>query len=184
MPKMFGLARIGRDVEIRHLSNGDAVCNISLAFSYGKKGADGYRPTQWVDASLFGKRAEALAPYLLKKGVISVTLDEVHIETYQGQNGEGHKLVGKVIDIELTGNGGQASAPTQNAPAPQQQRQQAPQQSQQRGAPQPDFSDMDDEIPFGNSITEVSDAMGQSKSHLRAKYGRGLSLKHVNQGEF
>ena len=64
--KAFGLARIGRDAEIRHTAGGDAVASLSLAFTYGRKGEDGKRPTQWVDASLWGKRAEALAQYLTK----------------------------------------------------------------------------------------------------------------------
>ena len=59
--KAFGLARIGRDVELRTTQSGETVAGLSLAFSFGKKGADGKRPTQWVDASLWGKRAEALA---------------------------------------------------------------------------------------------------------------------------
>jgi single-strand DNA-binding protein len=33
MIQLFGLARIGRDVETRSMSNGDAVANVSLAFS-------------------------------------------------------------------------------------------------------------------------------------------------------
>jgi single-strand DNA-binding protein len=65
--KASGIARIGKDVEVRYSPSGDAIANISLAFSYGKKQSDGKRATQWVDATLFGKRAESLAPYL-KKG--------------------------------------------------------------------------------------------------------------------
>ena len=57
-----GLARIGRDVELRFLPQGDAVANISLAFTYGRKDSEGKRPTQWVEASIWSKRAEALAP--------------------------------------------------------------------------------------------------------------------------
>lgn len=137
--KSFGLARIGRDVELRKTNNGDSVASISLAFSYGRKGEDGKRPTQWVDAALWGKRAEALAPYLLKGGQIAVTLEEVHIETYQGKNGEASKLVGKVLDIELAGGGERQAAP---APRPA---------ARTPAAPAPGgsgFDDMDDDIPF------------------------------------
>lgn len=137
MAQIFGLARIGRDAEIRKTSNGDAVVSLSLAFTYGKKGADNKRPTQWVDGSFWGNRAEALAPYLLKGGLVSITLEDIHIETYQGKNGEASKLVGKVSQIELAG-GGQAQ---QAAPAQQQHA--APAQR-----PAPNFSDMDDDIPF------------------------------------
>lgn len=109
--KSFGLARIGRDVEVRFTAGGDAVASLSLAFTYGRKGEDGKRPTQWVDAALWGKRAEALAPYLLKGGLVAVTLEEVHIETYQSANGQGHKLAGKVLDIELAGGDKPAASP-------------------------------------------------------------------------
>lgn len=147
--KAFGLARLGRNVEIRYMQNGDAVANLALAFSYGRKGTDGKRPTQWVEASLWGKRAEALAPCLAKGGLVSVSLEEVHIETYQGRNGEGHKLAARVVDIELAGDGErqggqgqhQAAAPAPAARAPQ--RPAAPASSPSSG-----FDDMDSDIPF------------------------------------
>ena len=150
--KAFGLARLGRDVELRYLPNGDAVANLSLAFSFGRKGEDGKRPTQWVDASLWGKRAEALVPYLLKGGLIEVTLDEVCIQSFDGQNGPGHKLVGKVLDIELAGSrenaqpAGNSSTPAPR-PAAAPARQPAPQPSRV-SRPASGFDDMDDDIPF------------------------------------
>ena len=113
--KAFGLARLSRDAEIRTTSQGESVATLALAFSYGRKGSDGKRPTQWVDGALWGKRAEALAPYLLKGGLVSVLLEDVHIETYQGKNGEASKLVGRVVDVELAGGGERTASP---APAP------------------------------------------------------------------
>ena len=136
--KAFGLARLGRDAEIRTTSNGEQVATLALAFSYGRKGSDGKRPTQWVDGALWGKRAEALAPYLLKGGLVSVSLEDVHVETFEGKNGPGHKLAARVVDVELAGGGERTAAP---APAP-------------RPAPRPPasassgFDDMDDDIPF------------------------------------
>lgn len=136
--KPFGLARLGRDAEIRTTSNGEQVATLALAFSYGRKGSDGKRPTQWVDGALWGKRAEALAPYLLKGGLVSVSLEDVHVETFEGKNGPGHKLAARVVDVELAGGGERTAAP---APAP-------------RPAPRPPasassgFDDMDSDIPF------------------------------------
>jgi len=101
--KASGIARIGKDVEVRYSPNGDAIANISLAFSYGKKQADGKRATQWVDATLFGKRAESLAPYLKKGGQIVAYLSDVNVQTYESKNGQGVKLVGKIDDLELIG---------------------------------------------------------------------------------
>lgn len=135
----FGLARLGKDAEIRHVPNGDAVVSLALAFTYGKKGADGKRQTVWIDGAFWGARAEALAPYLLKGGLVSITLDDVHIETYQSQKGEGHKLVGRVAQIELAGGGQTAAAPAQQRPAAQ---------PAQRQAARPDFISEPDDIPF------------------------------------
>jgi single-strand DNA-binding protein len=101
--KANGVARIGKDVEVRYSPNGDAIANLSLAFTYGKKQADGKRATQWVDATLFGKRAESLAPYLKKGGQIVAYLSDVNIQTYESKSGQGVKLVGKVDDLELIG---------------------------------------------------------------------------------
>ena len=101
--KASGIARIGKDVEVRYSPNGDAIANISLAFSYGKKQADGKRATQWVDATLFGKRAESLAPYLKKGGQIVAYLSDVNVQTYESKSGQGVKLVGKIDDLELIG---------------------------------------------------------------------------------
>ena len=136
--KAFGLARLGRDAEIRTTAQGESVVTLALAFSYGRKGSDGKRPTQWVDGALWGKRAEALAPYLLKGGLVSVSLEDVHVETFEGKNGPGHKLAARVVDVELAGGGERTAAP---APAP-------------RPAPRPPasassgFDDMDSDIPF------------------------------------
>lgn len=139
MAQLFGLAYIGRDAELRHLDNGDAVCNVSLACSYGRKLDNGKRPTTWVDGALWGKRAEALAPYLTKGQAVAVTVDDVHIEEFKMRDGTpGSKIVGKISSIDLAG-GGQGRAPAPSAPpAP------APKPPAQGTA----FEGMDDDIPF------------------------------------
>lgn len=143
--KAFGLARLGRDAEIRTTSQGESVATLALAFSYGRKGSDGRRPTQWVDGALWGKRAEALAPYLTKGGLVSVLLEDVHIETYQGKNGEASKLVGRVVDVELAGGGERAASP---APAPRAAPRPAPAPAAGSG-----FDDMTDDIPFRDPMS-------------------------------
>ena len=142
--QLIGLARLGRDAELRRTQGGDAVCSLSLAFNYGRKGQDGNKPTQWVEGTLWGKQAEALEQYLLKGKLLCVTIDEPHIETFEGRNGPGHKLTGRISSLEFAG-GGEG-----------QQRQAAPAQAPaQRPAPAPapaaapgGFADMDDSIPF------------------------------------
>jgi len=108
--------RIGNQPLIRHTPKGDAVLGLSLAYAYGRKGDDGKKPTQWLDGSLWGKQAEALAPYLNKGGQIVATIDDLHIETYQGKNGEGHKLVGRIVNLELLGGKPEGQTVQQAAP--------------------------------------------------------------------
>lgn len=143
MSQLFGVCRIGNDPELRYTPNGNAVINLALAFSYGRKGQDGKRPTTWTDASLWGKQAEAMAQYLTKGTQLCVTIRDVHIEEFQRRDGtSGSKLVGDIASIEFAGGGqqqGQQQQQRQPAPPPRQQ------QSQQ-AAPRDDEWDQD--IPF------------------------------------
>lgn len=141
MLQLTGLARLGRDVEVRYTPGGDPVANLSLAFAYGRKGQDGNRPTQWVDGSLWGKLAEALAPYLTRGVLVTVTIEDAHIETFRkSDNSEGYKLAGRITGIELAGGGEKKATP---APAPAQSQR----QNQNRNA---GFEDLDDgvDVPF------------------------------------
>lgn len=110
--KLIGLARIGKDVELRYTPKGDPVANISAAWNYGAKDQNGMKPTQWVDAALFGKRAESLAPFLKKGTTVMLDMNDVHVEVYNGKNGPNHKLCGKVENLWFAGT------PKEEAPAP------------------------------------------------------------------
>ena len=137
--KAQGLARIGKDAEVRFTPSGTAVANVSLAFTYGKKGDDGKRPTQWVDASIWGQRAEPMAPYLTKGKQIVAYLEDVHLQTYtKGDGTQNTKMVARLADLEFVAGGEQASSQPKPQPKPQ-----AAPQSQGSG-----FDDMDDDIPF------------------------------------
>lgn len=147
MPQLTDIGRIGRDTEVRFTPGGDAVANLAIACEYGRKGQDGKRLTQWVDATLWGKQAEAMAPYLVKGQQVHFTIDDAHIETYKKSDGnDGVKLTGKVIIIKFAGAppSSEASKPQAQRPAPQQR--QAPQQQAQQ--PAPDFDSFDDDLPF------------------------------------
>ncbi|WP_095151846.1 single-stranded DNA-binding protein [Pseudomonas sp. Irchel s3b5] len=148
MPTLTDVGRIGRDAELRFTPSGDPVINLALACDYGRKGQDGKRPTQWVDATLWGKQAEAMAPYLLKGQQVYFTMDDAHIETYaKTGGGEGFKLTGKIILIKFVGSPPQAANQPQQQARPQQSRQQAaaqPAQNQQAAPP----DSFDDDIPF------------------------------------
>lgn len=142
---LTGIARLGRDADIRFTPSGEKVANLALAFNYGKKGADNKRPAQWVEGALWGDRAEALKPHLLKGTSIGVTIADPHIETYTHNGEKREKLVGRIIDLEFAGGarpaqGGQSDAPTPPATPPQAQ---APAAATGAG-----FADFEDDIPF------------------------------------
>ena len=136
--KLIGLGRLGRDAELRYTTTGRQVASLSLAYNYGRK--DDHQ-SQWIEASLWGDQAERLVPYLLKGTLVHVILRDVHIETYEGRNGSGAKLVGTVMDIEFAGGkraeDGQRPTPTQKP---------APAQRPQRQASA--YDEDDDSIPF------------------------------------
>lgn len=140
---LTALARLGKDAELRHTPSGEQVCNLALAMNYGRKGDDGNRPTQWVDASLWGKRAEALAQHLTKGKLLFVVLEEPHIETYEGSKGTGSKMVARVISLEFAGGKSDDSASQQQRQAAQPRQQPKPQQQAGGG-----FADFSDDVPF------------------------------------
>ena len=134
------LVRLGRDAELRYAGE-HAVINLACVYDigYGDK-----KRGQWIEAALWGKQAEALAPYLLKGKQIVISADDLELDTFTKNDGTvSSKLKCRVVNVDLT-SGGQQAAP-QQAPV-QQQRQQTPQQQQApQRAPAPDF---DDSIPF------------------------------------
>lgn len=144
MAIITGLMRLGDDAELRYTQSGDAVCELPLAYGYGQKDSSGKKPTQWIRATIFGKRAEALAPYLKKGTAVSVVIVDPHVETFEKKDkSTGFKFVGKVSEIEFAGgrdgqrtdqsSGNSASKPAQK-PAP----------SSQSGG----YGDPDDDLPF------------------------------------
>lgn len=135
---LTGLARLGRDASLRYTQGGDPVLEMALAFNYGQKDGSGNKPTQWIKASIWGKRAEALAPHLKKGTAVSVVIVDPHIDTFEKQDkSTGFKFVGKVSEIEFAGSGERRS--DGNAPA-----------SKPAGKPQQlgGYSDPDDDLPF------------------------------------
>lgn len=152
MAHLTGLFRLGRDSELRFTADGTPICNLALAYNYGKKGQDGKRPTQWVDAAIYGKRAESLHEYLVTGVSIVATLQDPYIRTYEKKDGtQGFTLSGSILDLEFAGGGQQQqrSEPRQQAQPPQEQQRQSapPRQAPQRQAAD-NLADMDDDIPF------------------------------------
>lgn len=124
---------IGKDAELRHTQNGDAVASFSVADSMGRD-----KPTIWWRCNLWGKRAESLAQYLTKGSRVTVTGSAVERKWTDKEGAERVSLEIRANDIALQGGGEQSEAPRQA-------RQSAP----ARSAPAHDDGfDDDSEIPF------------------------------------
>jgi single-strand DNA-binding protein len=95
---------LGRDAEVRYLANGDAVASFSVADSHGREKA-----TIWWNCSLFGKRAESLAQYLVKGQAVTVS-GSVTEREYQKDGVTKKAQDVRVNDIALQGGKREESA--------------------------------------------------------------------------
>jgi len=73
--------RIGSDAALRTTQGGDKVASFNVAVDY-RDGRD--KKTNWYRVSLWGKRADALQPYLLK-GVSVTVAGEFSLGEYEGK---------------------------------------------------------------------------------------------------
>lgn len=141
---LTGLARLGRDASLRYTQGGDPVLEMALAFNYGQKDGSGNKPTQWIEASLWGKRAESLKDYLKKGAAVDVILSDPHIETWQKKDQTtGFKLVGKVLELEFAGGAREAGANPSGGKS-----QPAADSPRRPAAPARSFDDLTDDVPF------------------------------------
>ena len=122
---------LGGDAELRHTKAGTEVLQFTIATTagYGER-----KSTSWARCTLFGKRADSLAPYLVKGQQVAIT-GEVKLHEWTNKAGETKQsLEVNVQDVTLIGGKPAASEPAARAkPAP----------AQQEAA---DFAD--DDIPF------------------------------------
>lgn len=138
--KLIGLVRLGRDAELRYSGDGKtAILSFSGAYNYGRKGQDGKQPSQWVEFSLLGKRAENLAEHLKKGSQLFVVAGEVRVETYEKRDGSGQGMSFRATVEDLSFAGSKPEA------------QEAPRQAAKPSRPparSTGFDDMDSDIPF------------------------------------
>ena len=141
MATLTGLFTLGRDAETRVTGSGTTVVQLAVAYNYGRKGEDGKKPSQWVRASMFGKQAETLAPYLTKGKQVSLVIRDLHIATFQKQDGTtGTSLEGVADFDDFVNKPRQEGA----APAPAPRPAPAPAPPQSSGFDEFDSSD----VPF------------------------------------
>ncbi|MDU1347378.1 MAG: single-stranded DNA-binding protein [Eikenella corrodens] len=142
--KVILIGRLGRDPETRHMPNGDAVCNFSIATSESWKDQSGQKKerTEWHNITLYRKLAEIAAKYL-QKGSLVYLEGKIQSRKYTGKDGI-ERTAFDIITNEMKMLGGGNDSGQQNAqhtpPAPP--RRQAP------AAPAQPVDDIDDDVPF------------------------------------
>jgi single-strand DNA-binding protein len=129
---------LGNDCEQKYLPNGDAIVSFSVGVKagYGDKAS-----TTWARCAMFGKRGEAVAPYLLKGQLVGVSGELTNREYTDKDGNKRTSLDVRVNDLTLLGK--RDGAPQERSqPAPQRQ-QPAPAKAAAEGG-----GDWDLDVPF------------------------------------
>ena len=143
--KVILIGRLGRDPETRHMPNGEAVCNFSVATSEAWNDRNGQRQerTEWHNITMYRRLAEIAGQYL-KKGSQVYLEGRIQSRKYQGKDGierTAYEII--VNEMKMLGGGsdGQQAQPAQGE-TPTPTRRQAP------VAPAAPVGDESDDIPF------------------------------------
>ncbi len=92
--------RLGADGELRTTQSGEKVLGFRVAndVGFGER-----KTTQWVECSIWGRRAESLAPHMTK-GKSVVVSGEMTLREYEKRDGgRGAGLSVRVADFDFTG---------------------------------------------------------------------------------
>ena len=92
---------LARDAKINSTEKGDSVGSFSVGVKsgYGDKAV-----TNWINCSLWGKRADSLAPYLMKGQGVAIS-GELSLRKYKSKDGsEGASMEVRVQDVTLIGS--------------------------------------------------------------------------------
>jgi single-strand DNA-binding protein len=157
--KVIIVGNLGRDPETRYMPNGDAVTNIAVATTESwkdKNTGEKKELTEWHRITFYRKLAEIAGQYLKKGSQVYV---EGRLQTRKWTDKEGverytTEIIADVMQMLGSRQGMGGGAPMDDdygssAPAP---RQNTSGGGAARGGassrPAPNFSDMDDDIPF------------------------------------
>ena len=140
--KVILIGHSGRDPETRYMTNGDAVCNFSVATSESwtdRNSGQRQERTEWHNIVLYRKLAEIAAQYL-KKGSKVYLEGKIQSRKYTDKQGA-ERTAYDIVCSEMKMLGNRADgAEKQNTPP-------LPPAQQQTAAPMPQ-DEIDDSIPF------------------------------------
>ena len=136
------IGNLGRDPETRYMPSGDAMTTIAVATTEtwkDKQTGEKKEATEWHRITFFGKLAEIAGQYL-KKGSQVYVEGSLRTRKYTDKYGV-EKYATDIKANEMKMLGSRQDDSQQNSP------QEAPRQ-REAAKHKPDFSDMDDDIPF------------------------------------
>jgi len=116
------IGRLGRDPEMRYLSNGDPVTSFSVATDRKWTDANGQRQerTVWFRVSAWGKLAEVCNQYLSKGRQVFVSGEMQEPRPYQARDGEWRaSLDVRAREIKFLGGRGDVQQDQGQTPKPQ-----------------------------------------------------------------
>jgi single-strand DNA-binding protein len=154
--KVIIVGNLGRDPETRYMPNGEAVTNITVATTESwKDKATGEKKelTEWHRITFYRKLAEIAGQYLKKGSQVYV---EGRLQTRKWTDKDGtERYTTEIIadTMQMLGGkqGGNANPSDDDhgsAPAPRQASGEDYRNAKGGSKPAPNFSDMDDDIPF------------------------------------
>ncbi len=148
--KVILVGNLGQDPETRHMPNGNAVTNVSVATSESwrdKNSGEQQERTEWHRVVFYGRLAEIAGEYL-KKGSKVYVEGRLQTRKWQGQDGQ-DRYTTEIIAGEMqmldgrggSGGGGDYGSSQGGGQPSAPQSQAAPTQAK-------NFDDFDDDIPF------------------------------------
>lgn len=107
------IGRLGKDPEVRYMTTGDAVANVSLATTETWKDKQGQKQekTEWHNLVFYRRQAEVVGEYL-KKGALIHIEGKLTTEKYQ-KDGE-DRYATKIVVTEMIMLGGNNKAADEN----------------------------------------------------------------------
>lgn len=147
--KVILIGRLGQEPTIRHMPNGEAVCNFSVATSESWKDQNGQRQerTEWHNITMYRRLAEIAGQYL-KTGSQVYLEGKIQSRKYTDKNGVERTAYDIIVnEMKMLGGGGSDGQQAQSAAqgeTPTPPRRQYP----ATPAAPVDVSDESDDIPF------------------------------------
>jgi len=109
------VGRLTRDVELKYTQGGMAIAELSIANNQSKKVGESWEDVaHFFDASIIGKRAEALSQYLTKGTQVVIT-GKLQQQRWETKDGDKRSKVSILVDnVQLVGGKGGQSQTTQS----------------------------------------------------------------------